>query len=396
MKVKITPFHSKLRHSEDFESETARFLGDIQARLGFAFEFSPIDDYDCDVKLLFVQTGGSEGFFLKNADKLREPYYILTNGANNSLAASLEIMTYLNLNGKKGEILHGSAEYIADRIRDIASASSVIKKLKNTRLGVIGKPSDWLIASVPDYGDALKKLGVTLVDVPLSEAEEGAKRAEGASVTGYQPFDEGELKKAAAIRDALFEIVKKYRLDGLTVRCFDLLTSLKSTGCLALAELNAHNITAACEGDVSAMLSMYIASQVGKSSCFQANPSRMDVEKNSVVFAHCTVPFDMLDGYTFDTHFESGTGVAVRGKMREGAVTVFRLSKNLKDYFVSSGRIIKNLNESNLCRTQIEVILDKPVTELLTSPCGNHHVIFYGDYAKSIERVMKELIYASI
>lgn len=393
MKVKVFAFQSVLKHSPDFKSEIAVFLQDIERKLGTSLEFAEIDDYDCDVKLLFVQTGGSEGLFLKNIDKLQEPYYILTNGANNSLAASMEIATYLSLHGKKGEILHGSTSYIADRIKNIAEADSVIKQLKNSRLGVIGQPSDWLISSVPDYGDVKKKLGVKLVDIPLSEVEEkvNAMKAQP-DLKSYKPFDKAELVKAAQIRDALYEIVQEHDLNGLTIRCFDLLSSLKSTGCLALAELNAKGVIGTCEGDIAAMLSMYIATLISGQSCFQANPSRIDTQNNSIVFAHCTAPFDMLEDYCFDTHFESGIGVAVKGKMKKQKFTLFRISGDLKKYFVSGGEILGTLDESNLCRTQINVRLDKSVTELLTNPCGNHHIIIYGDYSKEIERVMNTLL----
>lgn len=394
MKIKISAFHSALKHSPDSDGEIRRFLQEIEEASGCALEFAPLEDYDCDVKLLFVQTGGSEGLFLKNSDKLQEPYYILTNGANNSLAASMEILTYINLHGKRGEILHGNAHYIADRIKAIGETASVIKRLKQACLGVIGKPSDWLIASVPDYGEVRDKLGVTLKDIPLSKVEETVNGLQSSEIdlSGYKKFDESELRKAALIREALKKIINEYSLDGLTVRCFDLLSSLKSTGCLALAELNADGTVATCEGDVTAMLSMYVAKLITGKSCFQANPSRIDTENNSVIFAHCTVPFDMVEDYSFDTHFESGIGVAVKGKLKRQTVTVFRLSRDLNRFFVSTGEICDNLNDANLCRTQINVRMDAPVVGLLTNPCGNHHVIMYGDYAGPVTRVMNALL----
>lgn len=399
MNVKISVFQSSLKHSPALSDETARFLREIEARLGASLQFAPLEDYDCDVKLLFVQTGGSEGLFLKSIDSLQEPYYILTNGANNSLAASMEILTYLNLHGKRGEILHGNADYIADRIKRIQETSAVVNRLKQSHLGVIGEPSEWLIASVPDYEKVREKFGVTLLDIPLGEVESAVcelMQTEKPDLNGYKSFDKAELRKAELIRVALRKIVQKYRLNGFTIRCFDLLSSLKSTGCLALARFNAEGVTATCEGDVAAMLSMHLATLVSGKSCFQANPSRMDTEKNSIVFAHCTAPFDMLEDYRFDTHFESGIGVAVKGRLKEGRVTVFRLSQDLKRYFVSGGEILNNLDDSNLCRTQINVKMDTPVTELLTNPCGNHHVILYGDYAERLDRIMKLLLNSNL
>lgn len=392
MNIKLSTFKSRLKHSLDFDSEVASFIKDIENELGAKLQLAELADYDCDMKLIFIQTGGSEGLFCDNFDKLQEPYYLLTNGSNNSLAASLEILTYLNKIGKKGEVLHGSAAYVAERIRSLATVAKTVNVLKNSRLGVIGKPSNWLISSVPDYDEVKAKLGVTLVDVPLAEVENKAKNASPkVTAKDYVKYNDKEVNSAITILDALDKITEERRLDGLTIRCFDLLTSLKTTGCLALAELNRRGIIGTCEGDIAAMLSMYIAKLLTNQSNFQANPSRIDTANNRIVFAHCTIPFDMVDSYKFDTHFESGIGVAVKGEMKQGKVTVFRISADLKRYFVSSGTLISNMDDKNLCRTQAIIELDKPVTELLTAPCGNHHVIMYGNHAKLIDQVMNGL-----
>ena len=58
-----------------------------------------------------------------------------------------------------------------------------------------------------------------------------------------------------------------------------------------------------------------------------------------MVLAHCTIPLAMTDDLRLDTHFESGTGVAIKGYLREEDVTIFRLSADLKNYFVSDGKI---------------------------------------------------------
>lgn len=382
MNVKYATFQSRLRHSPSFAEETQVFLRGVEAELGERLGYAELDDYDCDVKLIFVQTGGSEGFFLRDFDKLREPYYLLTNGANNSLAASLEILTYLNSIGKKGEILHGSPRYIAERIKSLAVVDGAKKRLKGSRLGIVGKPSDWLIASVPDYAEVADKLGVNLIDVPLDEVNN--------YVNTITPTTDAD--KSESIYKALKAIAENYRLDGLTLRCFDLLGSIKGTGCLALAKLNAEGTIGACEGDVMAMLSMLIADAVNGQSSFQANPSSINAENDTVVFAHCTAPFNMLTSYRYDTHFESGIGIAIKGELKTGQATVLRLSKDFKRYFVCEGEILENLDKSDLCRTQIRMRLDAPVAELLKTPCGNHHIIMYGRHAQAIKNLLDSLL----
>ena len=125
-------------------------------------------------------------------------------------------------------------------------------------------------------------------------------------------------------------------------------------------------------------------------SSFQANPSRIDVAENTMVLAHCTMPYDMAKSYGYDTHFESGIGVAIKGELKEEPVTVLRLAKDLKTYWVAEGRIVGNLSESSLCRTQIEVRLDDgySVADLLHAPCGNHQIVFYGRHRDEVVKYL--------
>ena len=195
---------------------------------------------------------------------------------------------------------------------------------------------------------------------------------------------------AERIYEALKEMVETYRLSGFTLRCFDLLTAVKNTGCLALAKLNSEGYVAGCEGDVPAMLSMMIVRSLLGISGFQANPSTIDPETGEMLFAHCTIPFDMVERYEYDTHFESGIGVGIRGYMKEGPVTVFKLAGDLSRYFVAEGELVRNQAQPDLCRTQQVIALaDKQQTAyFLTHPIGNHHIIMPGHQRALIEGLL--------
>jgi L-fucose isomerase-like protein len=80
----------------------------------------------------------------------------------------MEILSFLNQHGRTGEIIHGSVDYIAKRVDVLAKVAKAQQKLNGTRLGVIGQPSDWLISSAADPVALSGKLGITLVDIPIS------------------------------------------------------------------------------------------------------------------------------------------------------------------------------------------------------------------------------------
>jgi len=198
-------------------------------------------------------------------------------------------------------------------------------------------------------------------------------------------FDAQSMNGALKIYYGFKSLVNKYKFDGITVRCFDLIERFKNTGCLGLSLLNSEGIIAGCEGDIPATISMLILHLLSGQPVFMANPASVDKKKNEVVLAHCTIPINMSDSFHLDTHFESGLGVGIKGHIPEGRVTVFKLSADAQTYFVSGGEILENLNEENLCRTQIRLKMDEDVGYFLHNSIGNHHLVCQGDYCSLIK-----------
>ena len=321
-----------------------------------------------------------------------ERYYLLTSGKSNSLAASLEILSYLRQQGLKGEVLHGSDAYVADRIRMLEKVQEAHARLKEMRIGVIGQPSDWLIASHADPIALLDKLGIRMVEVPMEELLVEIGKAQGEPAPAEQemaPQVRVAYPGAVQIYNALKVLVEKYRLNAFTLRCFDLLSTVGNTGCLALSCFNSEGVPASCEGDVPALLSMMISHALTGVSGFQANPAQIDVESGRILFAHCTIPFNMVENWQFDTHFESGIGVGIHGIFPAGPVTVFKVSGDLGRHFAAEGELLDNQYEPNLCRTQVILRL-KPedARYFLTDPIGNHHIIIPGHCKALLEELL--------
>ena len=373
MDIAIYTLTSELHDERSVEALTKDFLGS----LGIEFDYKGSDYADFgkhSLSLIYVRTGGTEGIFKRLLPSLlkqsQRPFYLLTSGKSNSLAASLEILSYLRQQGIKGEILHGSTEYIKRRIETLLKIEQASRQLQGTRLGIIGKPSDWLISSDADYNKVRERLGIELIDIEMQELMDAIDDCD--------------------IYEGLKKLIAKYQLDGFTLRCFDLLTSLKSTGCLALAKLNSEGYVAGCEGDVPAMISMMIVRSLTGVSGFQANPARINPETGELLFAHCTIPLNMVERYELDTHFESGIGVGVRGYMKEGPVTLFKVSGDLTRHFVAEGTLIRNTSEPDLCRTQQVIRLtDKTqASYFLTNPIGNHHIVAPGCIGDLLEELI--------
>ena len=199
-----------------------------------------------------------------------------------------------------------------------------------------------------------------------------------------------EIEKALYVYGALCRLVEKYDLCGVTVRCFDLLDTVHTTGCLGLSILNARGIYGGCEGDVPALLSMAVLGSITNEPLFLCNPSRFDTKEGYAVFAHCTIPVTMLKSVCLTTHFESGIGVAVQGTFEEGDCTIFKCEGDLSRFHAQEGKIEDVPWSDMLCRTQIKVRLDD-FSYFLTKPINNHHIICRGKHAAEAEAFFRLL-----
>ena len=409
MSIAIYTLTSPLHNEAAVKTVTQEFLGSLN--IAYSMKGADYHDYGSSaLSLIYVRTGGTEGVFSQLLPQLQrqssEPFYLLTSGKSNSLAASMEILSFLKQKGLKGEILHGSPEYIRRRIALIAKVGEARRQLRGARLGIVGQPSDWLISSIVDGDRVRERFGIELVPVPMGdlllefhalksvdvqdEVEKFATHVAPLNAVDA-PAIQKSLGDATRLYIALKKIAETNGLQGLTIRCFDLLTAVHNTGCIALARLNSEGYVAGCEGDVPAMLSMMIARSLLGVSGFQANPAHINPQTGEMLFAHCTIPFNMTHRYELDTHFESGIGVGVRGYVNAGPVTIFKASGLLDRYFAAEGTLEACQAGGDLCRTQevIRLATAADTGYFLTNPIGNHHIILPGHVKELLGEMMK-------
>ena len=333
-----------------------------QEELTLPFEVS--DFWLQNHQAVAVLTGGTENKFLEliKEDKIHlyEPIYLLVSQQSNSLAAAMEILAWINSQYGTGKIITSAPE---DDVTE--------------RIGIIGQPSDWLISSYYDKNRLRDDLDIKVVEIPIEE------------VTSLGKVDVG-MKGAEAIYQRLKEIIAKYHLTAVTLRCFDLLSTVENTGCIALSRLNDEGVPASCEGDVPTLVTMILAKRLTGCPGFQANPARIDPETGKMLFAHCTLPLTMTENHQFTTHFESGIGVAIHGELPLGDYTLVKVAGDLSRVFAEDVQLTSNQFEQNLCRTQVWLQASPEAAQmLLTNPISNHHVIVPGHHADEFHKLVK-------
>ncbi|MDD7277096.1 MAG: hypothetical protein PUH39_05460 [Bacteroidales bacterium] len=356
-----------------------------------------------------ISTGGVENIFLDllKRNLVGTNVTLIADGRFNSLAASMEILTYLNYNNIKAFIAYGSNEEISARLKEHPhvdfvneQCGSAALSLSGDKIAVFGEPSDWLIASNVDRDFLKQKFNIDFVDIPLetlfrrfSLIDDNMVEfltADFQAVTSRGETTERDLLDSLKIYLAINQICQENNCTCATVRCFSIIEKLKATGCLALALLNDEGIDAACEGDLQSLLSMILVRRVTGMPSFMANPSAMSKDNHTTTFAHCTVPTTMCRRYGFRSHFESKCGLAVAGEFSPSEVyTIFKWGgEKLDRFFVEEAVSVVAPSNENLCRSQLTLNFYNP-EYMLNNPIGNHHIIVKGAFADKLRTALK-------
>jgi L-fucose isomerase-like protein len=361
---------------------------------------------------LLVATGGSEGVIMdwwsrRPASAANRPLWLIAHPGNNSLPAALEVLARLQQDGTPGRIFYlrgPDDERGLSEIAEAANGLAVKRSLEKARIGLVGAPSDWLVASMPGAATVKRTWGPTVLPVDMEDVVAALDTGAGSEVDGL--VDElvggadkvrepstAEIRDVAKVYLALKRVVADRKLDALTVRCFDLVSDQKTTGCFALAQLTDDGVIAGCEGDLVSTIGLLWSRQLLGETPWMANPAQLDPEANTLWLAHCTVPRSIVQRYELRSHFESGLGVGLQGELANGPVTLLRIGgKALDQVWLAEGKIISSGSADNLCRTQAEIRLTAGgrVDDLLRSPLGNHLVLVNGHHLRRLESWRRE------
>ena len=352
-------------------------------------------------KMGFIGSGGVEDKVIQNFSSFSYPITLLTDGLNNSLAAALEVSACFGYKDMKVRIIHGSIPEMVEQVLIHHRAFAAKRSLKGKRIGVIGTPAPWLVASHVDYLLASQRWGVTYVDIPIEEVfkrfyaitddEIGMQASIFANrAKACQDTTPDDLLRAMRLYKAIKDICAEQKLDAVTLSSDQCISQLNATGNVTSALLTDEGIPAGGEGDLQTIMTMLMAYAITGKPTFMGNPSFIDRKRNELILAHCSVPTKMVDEFIIRDHFETGRGIGLQGLMHEGDITLFKCGGEcLDEYYVSEGYLVENTNLISACRTQFRLKMKKPVDYFLNNPIGNHHVLIQGHHAAALQEFMQ-------
>jgi L-fucose isomerase-like protein len=322
------------------------------------------------LRAALLLTGGTEQKLLELFQDTSAPVLVLTHGAHNSLAAGLETVARLKACGRKARLIHLGDEEARDELPALAQAAELASSLRGKRVGLIGGPSPWLVASSPAPGLLKEKLGVEVLSLELDEVlrhfPEDAPPAEGDA----EGVGGDERAMGPRVQTALQSLVEEHGLSAVSIACFELLKH-GLTACWALSQLSDRGIPAGCEGDLPALLALMIAQALTGGPGFLANPAEIEMKREKLLLAHCTVPLSLVESYRLSPHFESGMGLAVEGVLKPGPYTLVRFGgQALERAYVVEGAVLpEQPRREDLCRTQVFFKAPKGRRSTVTATC---------------------------
>ncbi len=382
MGIKLLPVHSEISDksvSINMALELARAIG-LQPENPVSSEASAAEVSRGNHVIALIITGGTESI-VKAIKAISRSMIIVYHGSFNSLPAALEAASEV------------SAPVIdvneIDEIKAYIKAAQVSDKVSGSKAMLIGRPSPWLVHS--GEPELLKRLGVDYEVIDLDKlveeyhnqtiSENEINQIMGR--TGSEGVSRDDFSSAIRMEKAIRSVISSSGVSCFSIRCFDLIGRTSTTACLALSRLNDEGVTAGCEGDVSAMATMKVLSEISGRPSFMGNVA--GINGDILLLAHCTSPTSILESFSYTTHFESGKGVGIKGRFYAGQeFTVARLDLKSGTLRAGVGTSEDVKWRSDLCRTQ--VMLKVPgASLLLEKPIGNHYVVTEGNHIAELK-----------
>lgn len=185
---RIFVLYSKLPGGRTPEDEVSDYLRRLSAETGDELQRADPAETPGEIVIVFAASGGTASCLKELYDRCGAKRWIILNqGEGNALSASMQMATFLHERGAKYEVLFGSAEEVAPRLKPYLAIIRLLRDLKGLKIGAIGTPSDWLIANDTDRAAISSRFGVTFTDIPIRELEEAYR-------DGY--YEETTLTKA--------------------------------------------------------------------------------------------------------------------------------------------------------------------------------------------------------
>lgn len=295
---------------------------------------------------------------------------------------------------------------VIQKIKSLASAGSVIRRLKSARLGVVGEHPDGMDSCHLDAALLKKSFGLEVEVFPLQDIFERARATSPERINqtrlmldqkldNLAQLDQKSLAGSLSVYSALRQLVDHEHLDGLAVRCWpEFFTELGCAACGPMSMLSDGfssqiPVPCSCEADINGTVTQLVLQWLADAPAFGTDLVGMDLEKDWTVIWHCGLaPLSMADpSYQphGTIHSNRKLPLLMEFPLKPGRVTIARLSQSTGELrWVLSRAEILPAEKPPFAGTSGYLRFAKPashVLDVLMREGLEHHIsLTYGDH----------------
>ena len=231
-------------------------------------------------------------------------------------------------------------EALAKKITSFLAAAETVRKLKDSRLGMLGYVSMGMYTGLGDHIKVKKVFGTEIVhidhysliahlDQASAEDIEAEKQALKAQWDVAGSISDNLLDRNASVYLRFKQLVKEHQLDALTAKCqYEMSIDWGFTPCVALSLLGA-NMPVSCEGDIYLLMSQMILDGIAHETTTYGDV--LAFLPDGVICAACGYApksFLAAERPKIDKHTALYSGLLITTPFKRQDVTVVRLAND--------------------------------------------------------------------
>ncbi len=303
------------------------------------------------------------------------------------------------------ENLHFCLDY--EEVKSHIRILSAKKRITGTRIVHIGLPAtlDGHWEHLPNPDQLKQKLGIEVIPVTSAEFVEDVGKireseadnlvqswlAGATEVEGPSPEEMHQVAKVSLVID---NYLRSTGTNAVAIGCLQLMyMGGLVPHCFALSQLRDRGIPAACESDITALVTMIILGHLTNKPAYMGNVARADPSSNIIMISHGCTPSRMpgLDQpprpyklvHSYSGQFFSGSGLTSLPVIETGqSVTIARFARDLDRMYATAGEIV-DFRETLLDRGTMDIQV-KDARRFFHNAPGNHQVVVFGDHVEPL------------
>lgn len=200
-----------------------------------------------------------------------------------------------------------------EKVRDLAQAGALRRRLKTARLGVVGEHPAGMDTCHLDETRLREIFGIQIERIPLDEVFARARSISQPAIDqtralldthldNLTSLEQAPLNGTLSVYNALKEIAVEQKLDGLAIRCWpEFFTEMGCAACGAMSMLSDglgldDPLPCSCEADINGTLTQLMLQILADAPAFGTDIVGVDQAQDQIALWHCGLaPLTMAD-----------------------------------------------------------------------------------------------------